>query len=936
MLTRNIPFSRKPKAVSAWVLPFFLMLIHAHPGSLHAEENPWEAEFTAGNGLTLQHRGIPLIRQSTLHVVRPGWTGLLFSQPQVAHRQEPSGGDDGAFTVTGENSDFRAVHRFAALDDRRFRLEFTGELLRDTPADIEFAIGYFNANLLAGRPFRAETADGPVEGRVPDFPAGTDQIGNDLVPGFQWIEFDTVIGQLKIEIDAGGERVLFFDARRDPQGWARRAPVFWCGIGVPSRGLAFGKPVRVEMLITLDPAPLGEREESATVAASWRNAPAALSPRDRPIQVIPTPKSQNLHPRATHRLRDGAVWSVSGPERDSRLYDAMARMLDGAGVEARQREGEATETVVIRIDRRRARPSFTPPNGETPEWLDHPEGYRLTVTRGAIEIAASTSRGAYYGLQTLTQLLRPGRTGMVVPQGSIEDWPTLSFRGAHWFPSASGVPFHEKLTERIFSRHKLNHAVIQCEAAVWESQPEIAAPNSIGKPALEGLVKWNRSLFIEPIPLINIPGHAEWLFRNGQNLDFAEDPETPYAYCVHHPRAEKVVTAILEEAIDLFRPSIFHLGHDEVTMRGRFPHPDCPRCQGETATSLVSAHIQRKHAWLAERGLGMMIWGDMMLAPEEIPYTAAFAPNAEEAALRRAALPRDVMITDWHYDAGEDYPSLDLFQKRGHPVIASTWHNPLNIRNFAQAAIQADAKGLLQTTWAGYFPDESVLRDGLHQFSAFLLAAEYAWSGRADPPAALPFDPGTEFVRLWFDEGVTERRGRLIDLSTAARTPREGWLDLGPGWDFRDMPTGRQRLGEILFNVPDKLAVVGGHFGPEGTWRDIRLPADGKAGEIALLHTAAYGAPAGTVAAQMTVRYRDGSEFVEKLVLGRNAAHWGNDAPSMGSVIGWSVSSPVDTPVALRVTRVPLPHPDKELAEIHFTPGDPEQAWALAGVTLLE
>jgi hypothetical protein len=74
---------------------------------------------------------------------------------------------------------------------------------------------------------------------------------------------------------------------------------------------------------------------------------------------------------------------------------------------------------------------------------------------------------------------------------------------------------------------------------------------------------------------------------------------------------------------------------------------------------------------------------------------------------------------------------------------------PENIYHFYQAALATGAEGLLQTTRMGYFPDQRAMRGDLKQFSAFVLAAEYAWSGRKDPPAQLGYDPKEVFKRAY-------------------------------------------------------------------------------------------------------------------------------------------------------------------------------------------
>ena len=69
-------------------------------------------------------------------------------------------------------------------------------------------------------------------------------------------------------------------------------------------------------------------------------------------------------------------------------------------------------------------------------WKKNPEGYRLSVDPGGIRIEASSSQGAFYGIQTLRQLLPPEifRAAKVenvawqIPSVSIEDVPRFGWR----------------------------------------------------------------------------------------------------------------------------------------------------------------------------------------------------------------------------------------------------------------------------------------------------------------------------------------------------------------------------------------------------------------------------------------------------------------------------------------------------------------------------
>jgi hypothetical protein len=310
---------------------------------------------------------------------------------------------------------------------------------------------------------------------------------------------------------------------------------------------------------------------------------------------------------------------------------------------------------------------------------------------------------------------------------------------------------HLKLIENVFGPLKLNRSVIQCEAARWDKYPGIAATNSITKAGLQELVHACRDQFIEPIPLINIPGHAEWIFRNGKNMEITEDPQTPYAYCVNNPKSYQVAEDIMTECLAIFESRFFHIGHDEVTMRGRFPNPECPRCKDETTSALLIKHASRVGDWLSQRGVQSMIWGDMLLGSGEA-VDAAHAKTLDEAKERRAGIPKTITVVDWHYANKADARSLEIFRRDGFNVIAATFYSPDNIYNFSQAALSSGAEGLLQTTWMGYFPDERAMRSELRQFTAFVLAAEYAWCGRKEKPVELLYDPKDVFWKAYRNE----------------------------------------------------------------------------------------------------------------------------------------------------------------------------------------
>jgi hexosaminidase len=93
------------------------------------------------------------------------------------------------------------------------------------------------------------------------------------------------------------------------------------------------------------------------------------------------------------------------------------------------------------------------------------EGYELDVTAAAIVIRATDAAGAFYGLETVKQLLPSavyreapaGQTVWTVPAVHIADAPRFSWRGAHLDVSRHFMPkeFVKKYID-LLARHKLN------------------------------------------------------------------------------------------------------------------------------------------------------------------------------------------------------------------------------------------------------------------------------------------------------------------------------------------------------------------------------------------------------------------------------------------------------------------------------------------------
>lgn len=756
----------------------------------------WTVGWSPTNGLSVSFDGVPVIRRSTFYLVKAGWSGVLFNPSLVRWSETPwtKSGKGWSAEARGENESATVVFSWfvtesAVTTTLRYRLK------QDISAELEWAAGYLNANVLEGAALSGDTRL-PA---VPIAPLTGSQDERRLGPPFRKLTFGTKLGELTLHWH-GTERPVCFDARKEPFEWAQAAPIFWMGLGSPARPIRFAEAEQTESFtLALRPAPTASAtRHRLSLRATPRRAAFTPVVARTPL-VIPTPKKL----------------TVTGPP--VRLTEKTKIELVGPGTDAASALLKSlTLSPIVRSQGSAGRP----------------ESYTVSVHKDRIRLTAGDAAGMLWAAQTLLQLVESDSQGKVVHAVEIEDWPTLRFRGVHLFHGQNALPFHKKLISRVFSPFKLNHLVIQCEQLKWESDPSVAPSWGGTKAAVREEIAYATAHGITLTPLVQSYGHMEWLFNKPQNRDFAEDPELPYAVNISNPAAVSYLEKLIAEADELFGAPAFHAGLDEVTMRGRFPFRSAPR----TFSELFVSNARHWQAFHKKRGKELWMWADMALHPSEVAPCFGTAPSAAEAKKVRDGLPKETVLFDWQYGAHETFPSLRLLQKSGFSkLVACTWFNPGNISNFSKAAAEVGAWGALQTTWCGYESKEEVL-DGSErqQFVAMVLAAEHFWNGGTTKPS---WDAGEVFTRLWSDR------------QNPATRPRDGRVALLPG------PVREERLadGVLYRRCLQPILLAGKLTAPAPT----TLTLDLSGAELKLILSATHKTARGTILGTVTVNGRE-------------------------------------------------------------------------------
>lgn len=871
--------------------------------------------YTGRGGFAYQLSSVPVIRGNSLQLYAPGWTAGYYSSNAVNARviSDPSG----RYVRIEHPVDALGATLTETMNRKgpnELEVTLTGRAPNRPDVLIEWTLGYLNAFPLYGGSFSGDDGT-PIEVapvRQADYPNGPT-----VVSDVSHIRFRTRLGEWAVRVVEGEGRISLLDGRRAPSRWWNEdAPSFWIGfLDAPATP---GTDIRMVVSVTFTPVSRNVTGRAATVPTRLRKTSVAFAPRAQPLVIIPKPKSLKwgrgrFQLSAKTRIEIGSI--------------KAARAAASLQTEIRERFG--WNWPVTKAPNGQARPGVV----RIVEASGKPESYKLQCDPKLLKIVGGDRAGCFYGVQTLIQIIRADGAKAFAPACAIDDHPSLSFRGVHLFPGKDALPFHKRLVEQIFGRFKLNHLVLECSYSQWETNPRLWVDISVPKAQLREYVQYAQDHFLTPIPLVQSLGHAEWMFKNGQNSELAEDPDARYAYAATDPATYDFIGKVNDEAHDLFRSRFFHIGHDEVTMTGRYPYRAESRRLG--VTRLFLDDVNRLDSLLKPRGVRLMLWGDMLLARGE-SNDAANAESLEEARKRREGIPRDSVICDWHYQPAnpEDYRSLKVFKDAGLSAIACSWYNPDNIFRLAAAARLYDAWGLLQTTWAGYSITEKTLESALKQFSAYILAAEYAWSADSPSPDELPYNPDEVFRSKMASRGPQPHPspGFTVGLDLPSLSARNV-LGFDSGVDFgRWSPPAR--LGDYAFAGGPPIVLAGALLsqGDEG-FSEVTLAVNAEAASLVFLQTTAFPAQTGAEVGQIRIELADGTQETISLRYGRNTAAWDHAGALIDAPVAHLYKSESGVPAIVRAIIWRNPRPASAVRRIIFATTHPYASPVLYGVT---
>lgn len=466
------------------------------------------------------------------------------------------------------------------------------------------------------------------------------------------------------------------------------------------------------------------------------------------------------------------------------------------------------------------------------------EGYLLEVRQNLVLVAGGDEAGAFYGLQSLRQLVRKESGRVRIAGASIQDWPYKPFRGIKVFlPGRDNLAFFKRFVSDFMALYKFNKLILEMNAGMrLDRHPEINAgwidlandlnysrrhrpdglngafTNSVHHDTADGrmlekdevadLVAFAAQNHIEVIPEIPSLTHCYYLLARHRELAEIQASEWPDTYCPSNPASYDLLFNVVDEYLEVMKPRMVHMGHDEW----RMPVGVCPLCRGKDPRELYIDDVKKIHGHLTAKGVRMAIWADHLSERVRGVKTQARkvesgyqyeSPGALTAEQAKTQIPKDILMFNWLWEdaVGGSKNEIDL----------SAWGFEQIYANFTEKFVgyaeRSKLKGLsggAPSAWA-VSSEFSFGKDRLHNF---LGTAGFLWS--TDWPE-LPELYRT--IQSLMPEVRRNLRGRNSpsqdgDAVVAVPIPAQGPGRIDPPVPLK---AGKIRVGGKSFNLASSL-----------------------------------------------------------------------------------------------------------------------------------
>ncbi|MDR2908765.1 MAG: beta-N-acetylhexosaminidase [Oscillospiraceae bacterium] len=409
---------------------------------------------------------------------------------------------------------------------------------------------------------------------------------------------------------------------------------------------------------------------------------------------------------------------------------------------------------------------------------DSAEASTLRIERDRVTVESASTRGLYYGLATLRQLLASG--GGVLRHGVIYDAPSFAHRGVMLDVSRGKMASLDYLKHLAGFLSDLKYNILQlyCEDKLaLKKHPAVgSATGAYTKEQIRELDSHCRARFIELQPCIQTYSHMHGVLRLPGYSSLAEN-DGLFSLAAGNEDVYAFLEDELSETLPWFSSTTLNINMDEAYDIGTGYTKDAVERHGRGAVFL--AHICRVVEIARRHGAQkILLWGDVANKYPEL----------------LDGLPDNVTIVDWNYNPQDDYPSLETFEKTGvnfwaaggtgswNSVFPRVYNAYKNLTGYSCQAKKRGADGFMATDWGDYGHMQPL---GLSLYG-YMVGAQQAFYPSPIAPEALE---AAAWPLIFGDERVERAFRHLMD-SNLAPNLKTGFKTMSIYYFFDDLLDG--------------------------------------------------------------------------------------------------------------------------------------------------
>lgn len=399
-----------------------------------------------------------------------------------------------------------------------------------------------------------------------------------------------------------------------------------------------------------------------------------------------------------------------------------------------------------------------------------PEAYRLQVDTNRVLLQARTADGLFWALQTFFQLCPPdieNQTAFItsdrwrIPCMTIEDEPRFAHRGVmldpcrHWLPVNAIKKQIDMLATYKFNRLHLHLTEDQgwrFEVKKYPRLTEVGAWRDNGhgekyggfftQDELRDIVAYAKQRHIEVIPELELPGHELAAISAYPELSCKGDSTTArnvwgvedVVMCPGKDTMFVFLQNVIDEMVDIFPSTYFHIGGDESP---RKEWKTCPNCQarmkelGFTREAQLQDYIiERIGAYLTQKGKRFIGWDEILEGGNLEPSAIVMSWRGEKGGIEAAKKNHQAIMCPsskgLYFDHYQGDPFLEPISIGGNAPLEKVYAYDPVPEELKKAGKEDCILGVQGNCWSEYITGPARLEYRLYPRA--LALAEIAWS----------------------------------------------------------------------------------------------------------------------------------------------------------------------------------------------------------------